>query len=151
MSVQTNTGTVLSVSVGEPATFNLAGFLAKTFTDIGEVTDIPEYGPNAQVIEHNALKGNITKKYKGFIDYGSTAIQLARDTSDAGQNILDAATDGATRNSEHSFKVGYQDGSADFFIGKVFSCTSNPSSANSIIGRSAGIEINSPIIRFIEG
>ena len=130
MGVLTSTGTVFSVAVGEPLVLDGAGFLALDYTEVAEVTDIPEYGPSAQVVEHNPLKTGVTQKYKGFINYGQTALQLGRDILDAGQAILAAAVDGATKNTEHSFRIDYQDGTSDFFTGKVFSSTTNPSSAN---------------------
>jgi hypothetical protein len=37
MTVQTNAGTVISVSVAAPATHDQAGFAALTFTAIGEI------------------------------------------------------------------------------------------------------------------
>ena len=69
MSVLTSTGTILSVVADEPATIDAAGFGALTFVEVGEVTDIPEYGPNVQVVEHNPLKTGVTQKFKGFINY----------------------------------------------------------------------------------
>ncbi|HAD31524.1 MAG: hypothetical protein CL578_22385 [Alteromonadaceae bacterium] len=149
MSVLTSTGTILSVVADEPATIDAAGFGALTFVEVGEVTDIPEYGPNVQVVEHNPLKTGVTQKFKGFINYGSTALQLAQDVADAGQVILSDGVTGSTKNDEHSFSIEYQDGSIDYFTGKVFSYTTNPGSANSMVGSTASVEINSIVVRVL--
>jgi hypothetical protein len=151
MTVQTSTGTIFSAVADVPATHDETGFSALTFSEVGEVTDIPEYGPNVQVVEHNPLKSGVTEKYKGFINYGSTSIQLGQDSSDAGQTVLSDGVTGSTKNDEHSFKIEFQDGTVDYFTGKVFSYTTNPSSANSIVGSTAMVEINSTVVRVLPG
>lgn len=146
MAVLTSTGTLLAVSVAAPATYDQAGFAALTYTNVGEVTDLPEYGPNVQVVEHNPLATGITEKYKGFINYGSQSMGLAWDVSDAGQTILSAGVTGATKNDPHSFRITYQDGSVDYYQGGIFSYTKNPGSANSIVGSTVQVEINSIVV-----
>ena len=149
MGVITSTGTILSVVAEEPATIDAAGFDALTLVEVGEITDIPEYGPNAQVVEHNPLKTGVTEKYKGFINNGSTSLQMAQDSSDAGQVIFSAGVTGAGKNTEHSFSIEYQDGTIDYFTGKIFSYTTNPGSANAMVGSTSTVEINSVIIRVL--
>jgi len=146
MAAMTSTGIVIAVSASEPATFTEAGFDALTFTDIGEVTSIPEFGPNVQVVTHEPLATGVTEKHKGFINYGSVAIAAALDSSDAGQVIMSDAVTGSTKNDEHSFRLTYQDGSERFWTGKAFSYTQNPQGANSVVTSTMQIEINSPIL-----
>lgn len=148
MTVQTSTGLILAVSAGEPATVDASGFGALTYTTVGEVTDVPEYGPTTDVVNHQPLATGITEKYKGFTDYGSTSVGLGYDSSDAGQTILKtASTPGSgTFNTNHSFRATYSDGSIDYFFGQVFSYTKAPGGANSIVASTANIEINSVIV-----
>lgn len=146
MSVLTSTGTLLAVVASEPATIDAAGFGALTFVNIGEVTDLPEYGASAEVVSHQPLATGITRKYKGFINNGSMSVSLARDADDAGQQILALGVTGVNKNTEHSFRVTYQDGSIDYFTGKIFSYTKAPGSANSMVGSTVQIEINSVIV-----
>ena len=146
MAVQTSTGVKLAVVASEPATHDAAGFEALVFVDVGEVTDIPEYGASASVVEHMPLKDGIVKKFKGFINYGSVSVPLARDVADAGQLILSAGTTGAGKNVEHSFSVEFPDGSFQYFTGKIFSYTTNPGAANSMVGSTVLIEINTEIV-----
>jgi hypothetical protein len=146
MAVITSTGTLLALVVAEPATVDAAGFGALTYVNVGELTDLPEYGASAEVVTHNPLATGITEKYKGFINNGSMSLSLARDADDAGQIILASCVTGINKNAEVSFRVTYQDGSIDYFTGKVFSYTKAPGSANSIVSSTVQVEINSVIV-----
>lgn len=146
MSVITSTGTLFALVAAEPATIDAAGFGALTFTNVGEITELPEYGANAEVVSHQPLATGRTEKYKGFINNGSMSIQCARDSDDAGQALLALGVTGINKNVEHSFRITYQDGSIDYFTGKIFSYTKNPGGANSMVGSSVQVEINSVIV-----
>lgn len=146
MSVITSTGTLFALAAAEPATVDAAGFAALTFTNVGEITEIPEYGASAEVVSHQPLATGRTEKYKGFINNGSMSIQCARDSDDAGQQLLALGVTGINKNVEHSFRITYQDGSIDYFTGKIFSYTKNPGGANSMVGSSVQVEINSVIV-----
>lgn len=143
----TSTGIKFSVAAELPSTFDEAGYSAVTWTEVGAVTDIPEYGPSIAVVESMPLATGTVEKYQGFINYGSTSIGLEYDVSDAGQTILsDAIVPGAAF-VPHSFKVEYNDSSVEYFHGGVFSYTRTPGSANSMVGSTAQIEINSAVLR----
>ena len=147
MAKITSTGTLLSVVAEDPATFNEAGYEALVFVLVGGVIDLPEYGPNVQVVESNPLATGITEKYKGFINYGSQSMGLEFDAVDAGQILLSAGVEGAAKNTQHSIKIEYQDGSVDYYSARIFSYTKSPGSANSMVGSTVQVEINTPITR----
>ncbi|AGH31825.1 hypothetical protein SLPG_00031 [Salicola phage CGphi29] len=147
MAKTTSTGTKFSIVADTPATLDQAGYEALTYTEVGEVVDLPEYGPNVQVVESNPLATGITQKFKGFVNQGSQSVGLEYDSEDAGQQILDDAVSGPTKNDEHSVKIEYQDGSVDYYTCRVFSYTKNPGSANSMVGSTAQVEINSPVVK----
>lgn len=146
MAVITSTGTLFALAAAQPATVDAVGFAALTFTNVGEITELPEYGASAEVVSHQPLATGITEKYKGFINNGSMSIQCARDADDAGQQLLALGVTGINKNVEHSFRITYQDGSIDYFTGKIFSYTKNPGGANSMVGSSVQVEINSVIV-----
>jgi hypothetical protein len=146
MAKLTSTGTRLYVSASDPATFDAAGYAALTFTEVGELIDLPEYGPNVTVVESNPLKTGITEKFKGFQNNGSQSMGLEYDSTDAGQLILRTAVIGATKNQQHAIKIEYQDGSIDYYSCRIFSYTKAPGSANSMVGSTVQVEINTPII-----
>ena len=147
MAKITSTGTKLSVVAEDPATFDDVGYEALTFVEVGEVIDLPEYGPNVQVVESNPLATGITEKFKGFINYGSQSMGLEFDSEDAGQIILAAGVEGATKNAQHAVKIEYQDGSIDYYSARIFSYTKAPGSANSMVGSTVQVEINTPVVR----
>ena len=147
MAKITSTGTILSVFAGDPATFDAAGYADLTFVVVGEVIDLPEYGPNVQVVESNPLATGITEKYKGFINFGSQSMGLEFDAEDAGQLVLAAGVEGSSKNQQHSVKIEYQDGSIDYYSARIFSYTKAPGSANSMVGSTVQVEINTPITR----
>jgi len=147
MAKLTSTGTILSVVAGDPATFTAADYADLTFVVVGEVIDLPEYGPNVQVVESNPLATGITEKFKGFINFGSQSMGLEFDSEDAGQQILADGVEGATKNQQHAVKIEYQDGSIDYYSARIFSYTKAPGSANSMVGSTVQVEINTPITR----
>jgi hypothetical protein len=147
MAKITSTGTKLSVVAEDPATFDDVGYEALTFVEVGEVIDLPEYGPNVQVVESNPLATGITEKFKGFINYGSQSMGLEFDSEDAGQIILAAGVEGATKNAQHAVKIEYQDGSTDYYSARIFSYTKAPGGANSMVGSTVQVEINTPVVR----
>lgn len=147
MAVQTSTGVLVGLVAAEPATFDQAGFAALTFVNIGELTNVPEFGPDVQVVTHEPLADGITKKFKGFINYGSVALEAGLDDDDAGQALIEAGVTGGDKNTEHSFKLTYPDGAVRYWTGKLFSYTENPGSANSMVSTTVNVEINSPILK----
>ncbi len=149
MTVQTSTGITLSVVQGEPATIDAAGFAALSFVEVGEVTDYPEYGPNTEVVTHQPLKTGVTEKYAGFTDNGSVAIGMGQDTSDAGQVILRDSQLLANKGTNYSVKTEFPNGTIDYYYGGLFSYTTNPGAANSIVSSTVQVEINSVIVRVV--
>jgi hypothetical protein len=147
MAKLTSTGTILSVVAGDPDTFTAADYALLAFVEVGEVIDLPEYGPNVQVVESNPLATGITEKFKGFINFGSQSMGLEFDSEDAGQQILADGVEGATKNQQHAVKIEYQDGSIDYYSARIFSYTKAPGSANSMVGSTVQVEINTPVTR----
>lgn len=143
---QTSTGVVLSVVADLPATFDEAGYAALTWVEVGELIDLPEYGPTVTVVESNPLKTGITEKYAGFTNFGSVSLGLEWDLEDAGQTILAAAINPGGAFVPHSFQVEYNDGTVEYFHGGVFSYTRSAGSANSMVGSTVQVEINSEVV-----
>ena len=146
MSVITSTGTEFAVVAAVPATASEAAYEALAWDVVGEVTDLPEYGVDVTVVNHEPLATGITEKLKGFKNYGSLTVGLGRDVLDAGQSVLQEGADGATEFTEHSFRTTFSDGSVHYYMGKIFSYTTNPGSANSVVASSVKIEINSKVL-----
>ena len=120
MALTEGIGGFWSVSAATPATFNAAGYVALTFTDVGEASEIPEYGAAHAVTTFTPLKTGIVNKFHGELNYGSVTIPLGYDSADAGQIILLAAL--ASKDAI-SFRETRSDGTIRYIMGKVFSFT----------------------------
>lgn len=137
-------GTIFSISNNLPATNDVAGYQAggMVFTAIGEVTEIPEFGPSFDVVTHVPLSTGITAKYHGAKNNGSITVPMGLDPNDAGQVLAKAAL--ASKNRV-SFRVAYADGDFDYFQGKIMSFTRGASIGN-VVTASVMIEIETDVI-----
>lgn len=143
MAVQTSAGTTIGISAGLPATDDAAGYGALTFTPIGEVTDLGEYGKVFNLVTHNPIATRRTEKFKGSFNEGSISMGIGEDTSDAGQVILDTAVES---DANFAFEITAQDGDIDYFQAKVMSKTVNVGSVDSIRSSTVQLEITSGIV-----
>jgi len=91
MSIHSVAGTILKISAGVPATFDAAGYAALTYTTVGEITDLGEFGRVYNIIKHNPIATRGTAKRKGSFDEGVLNVKVALDTDDAGQILCKAA------------------------------------------------------------
>ena len=145
----TSTGITIAAVLGAPATFDAAGFEALTFENIGQVTNVPTFGPTIQVVESNPLATGITEKFVGFVNYGSVALEADYDDEDTGQALATSAVDtnDASFGENFSFELTYSTGAKRYWVGKFFSATENPGSANSMVSTSMNVEINTPVLK----
>lgn len=138
--VFTSAGTTIAVSATLPATNTEAGYAALTFSPIGEVTDLGEFGRVYNLVTHNPLATRATVKRKGSYNDGAINMQLAVDENDAGQDILETAVDS---DDDHAFRVTLQSGAIHYFSAQVMSFPLNVGSVDQITTRSVTLEINS--------
>lgn len=138
----TSAGTTISIGAA-PASYNQAGFEAVTYTEIGEITDIGEFGKEYNLVTHNPVGNRQTFKRKGSYNTGQLTLSMARVPSDAGQSDLIDARDS---DDSYSFKVVLQDGTALYFTGQVMKYTTNVSGVDSITAASVTVEIDSDVI-----
>lgn len=118
MTVRTSAGTTLAITASAPATFNAAGYAALTFSNIGEITDLGEFGREYNLVTHNPVGDRGTVKLKGSFNEGQMTLQLGLDNSDAGQAL---AKDAVESDNNYSFKLTLQDGSVYYFQAQVMS------------------------------
>ena len=141
MAVQTSAGITLELSATLPATFDSAGFEAVTGLElVGEIESIGEFGIVYNPVTFTALSDRRVRKFKGSYDPGEPGIALAIDRDDAGQQLARTAL---ASDDDYTIKITYQDGSADYFTGKVMSFTTNPSSVDNILMGNMNIGVNS--------
>lgn len=139
----TSAGTTISISAALPATYNDTKFAELTYTEIGEVSDLGEFGREYNVVKFNPLKDRRTVKRKGSFDDGTVQVQLAKAATDAGQVILKAATNS---DASHSIKIVLQDGTIFYFTAQVSSSTVNVGNVDQITSSTFKLEIDNDII-----
>lgn len=140
MAVRTTAGSTLKVSASAPATYNTAGYVALTWTSVGEVTDLGEFGREYTLVTHNPINNRITQKFKGSYNEGKMSLKLGLDTDDAGQVLMKAA---AASDSAYSFEVTTQNGDKYYFPAMVMSWKVGVGSVDSITAASCDLEVTS--------
>jgi hypothetical protein len=138
MTVRSSAGTTIGLSSGAPATFNVAGYTALTFTTIGEVTDLGEFGREYNLITHNPIGSRGTVKLKGSFNEGSISMTVGLDTDDAGQILAKTASQS---DSDYSFKITTQNGDDYYFQAKVMSFKVNVGSVDSVTTATIMLEL----------
>lgn len=140
MAVESLAGTKLGISASAPATFNAAGYAALTFANIGEITDPGEHGRTYALITHMPIDKRNTQKFKGSFNEGQMTLQLAVNTDDAGQAILQAAK---VSDASYYFAMTYQGGDIHYFPAKVMSFIYAGGGVDTIRAGSVQLELTS--------
>ena len=139
----TSAGTTLSISAGTAATYNQIGFEALTFTEIGEVSEMGEFGRQYNLVTFNTLGDRRTVKRKGSYNDGTIACQMARVPSDVGQTILTTAVNS---DASYSIKIELQDGTIFYTTAQIMSYTTNIGNVDQITSATVNMEIDNDII-----
>lgn len=136
--VETVAGTRISISAAKPATYDEAGYEAiATWAKVGEITDGGSHGRTYNEVTHGPIDTRGTQKFKGSFNEGTKTLQLALDSSDAGQLIVKQAL---ASDDSFSFKVEYQGGDVDYFQALVLSFQKATAGVDSI--RSATVQLS---------
>jgi len=138
MTVRTTAGTTIGITAAAPATFNAAGYDALTFTNIGEVTDLGEFGREYTMASHNPIGSRGTVKKKGSFNEGQMTLQLGLDTDDAGQILAKAA---ALSDADYSFKVTMPSGDIYYFQALTMSFKVSAGDVNKITSATIALEL----------
>lgn len=145
MAIQTFAGATVAIStVPFVGTIDSTGFGAATYTTIAEVTAVPAFGKVYKLVTHNPIGTRYTKKLKGSYDNGKLDLKYALDTSDAGQTLLQTASDS---DSSYAYKLTMQNGTLYYFTAKAMSYQVEGGSVNSIVGGMTSLEIDSDIVK----
>jgi hypothetical protein len=85
----------VSTAAGSTLYIGTTASVASTdsFTAVGEVTEIPEFGRQYNEIKYAPLSSRAVQKFKGSYDDGSVTISMGKDLSDAGQAAMLVARD----------------------------------------------------------
>lgn len=146
MTVQTNAGTSIKVSIAAPATHDAAGFGALSFTAIGEIVSSGEKGGAAALVTHSPLDTRTVQKFKGSVNFGSYALSLGLDIADAGQVILNSLAIGADIDVVASFEETKQDGTIEYYRALVMTYTRVGGTIDAVIGANSTLELTDSIV-----
>lgn len=140
----TTAGMRIRISAGPPATNDLAGFAALTYTDIAEITDHGSLGPVYAPVSHKPVGDAVEYILKGGKSYGTLTLQLAENTDDAGQVIVAEAL-GVKKNYYFELELAdNEDGNTNTIIyvpGKVMSAPYVFGTVDATVGRTIDIAI----------
>lgn len=137
MALGTVAGTLIGISAGTPATFNVAGYTALSFTNIGSIEDGGEHGRTYNEVTFNPIDTRGTQKFKGSFNEGNKTLSIGYNSDDAGMILLKTALNS---DNDYSFKVTYPDGDIDYFQAKVMTLTKATGGVDSI--RMASVELS---------
>ena len=140
MGIQSNAGASVAICASLPATHNAAGFNALSFTTVGEITNLPEFGRKFALITHKPLATRATRKLKGSYDEGQLPFELGLDTDDAGQTIMKAAS---ASDNPYAFRVTMQNGDKYFMLGLVMEFVVGGGDVDTITAAKATVELTS--------
>jgi hypothetical protein len=145
MSIHTAAGTKFSISASLPATNDAGGYAALTYTEVGEVTNIADFGANSNVVNHSPLSDPIIQKYKGSADMGGGSLDFASLKTDAGQILLKTAAAYNTY-APYSVKVEESDGSISYFKALFTSFVKKIGTIDNVVAASVNMAITSKVI-----
>lgn len=151
-----SSGTRVFIGAALPATEDLAGYQGVTWTQIGRIESVGDFGSERAVGSFEDLASDVVCKFLGSRDYGTLDLSLAH-TVDAGATALRAAHEDALR---RPFMVAFSDyGAKDsatdlwpgvstgakstryFFPGLVASVKTSPGTGNEVVKVAVSIAI----------
>lgn len=91
MAFTSGTGAKIFIGPVNSTANTASAYAALTYTEIGEVDSMSEFGPQSSVITFASLGDAIMRKAKGVRDNGDATIVVANDPRDPGQIALVAA------------------------------------------------------------
>jgi hypothetical protein len=147
MSIQSAAGAV--ISIGTTAVHaSQANYEADTFTPIGSLESIGEFGDEAAEVTFTGLSDARVQKFKGSRNAGNISVSYGLDDTDGGQiKMINAEDDDS---GVYNFKVQYQGGQIRYFSGQVASLKEGAGSGpDAMLMINAEVRINTKILRAV--
>ena len=143
MGIFTSAGSTIAISATLPGAETSGSYGGLSWTVIGSITDLGSFGKTYNEVSFTPLASRAKQKFKGSYDNGTLALKLAKDKSDAGQVIALAAL---ASDNAYAFKVVLQDGTIEYFSGRVMSYAIQVGSVDQMTGADVNIGISTNII-----
>lgn len=91
-------GTKVYIGNALPATYDVAGYDALTWTEVGMIESVGDFGPESSVGSFTPIGTGVACKYMGTTDNGEVTLTIAKTSTDTGLQTLIAAQ-GATNST----------------------------------------------------
>lgn len=152
MTVPTSSGARLFIGPANDSASVLGDYTALSWTLVGEVEDLGEFGDAWNSATFAALADSRVRKFKTTRNAGTMEMVLGFDASDSGQTALVAALDSKR---DYAFKIDLDDEPVDspanpttwYFRAKVMSNRRRVgNSETGAVRRAVTLEINSAVI-----
>lgn len=149
MGISTGAGVQVFIGTTDPAE-NLSQFLTDTYTEVGEVEDLGEFGDAAEEVTFASLADGRLQKLKGVRDAGTIALICGQDDGDVGQDALIVAE---ADTLDFNFKIILNDKltsggtpSEHYFRAKVMSKRTGVGTVNNVVRKTFNLGINSEVL-----
>ena len=139
MSVTTASGSTVSMSIATPATQDQAGYEALTYTVVGEVISGSALGGTINNATYDPLSTEVTQNVLGNKTMDAVTLQLAYNSADAGQILLESVTSvgDASYKAVVTFKFELPNGETYYSFGFVSEYKPNLAGANDLVDAAA--------------
>lgn len=139
-------GSTMFLSAVLPPTLDASGYggVTPVWKEIGELDNIPEYGPETQTVSRTPLKTGVTDKQKGSTDYGSFTLEGAYAPGDVGQAALIVAA--APTATAVAIKVQMSDGTIEYYTALIMSYKRTPGASGDFVKFTSKVEVKTPIV-----
>lgn len=163
MTIQTGAGASIAIGAtiyGSPQSAgpadSLVEFKAISYTTIGEVSEIGEFGDERTIVPWISLSDGRTRKARGSADAGDLQITFAYDAADSGQDALATAFAVSSQSlDQYPFRVRLNDatglgspasvGTTYYFGGKITQLRTQSISNDNVVTKVATIAINTAV------
>ena len=147
MAASISVGTTFALVAGVPATFDASGYAAVTYTAVGEVNSLGDFGGTGEVIENTPLATGVIEKFIGSINYGTINAIFSKDLDSTGQGVIQAGFDGGSARAEHSVRITFPSGDIAYLGVKIASFVTSVGDANTVTGGNTDLElVRKPVI-----
>lgn len=139
------TGTTIEVVVGEPATFDAAGYKALSWAQVVGTVSFGEWGDTENDVAEPLLSAGRNIHQNGLSDGGEVSISVQHRDTDAGSDIIKA---NGGSNTIVSIKKTYASGDVECATGVLSSHRQREGSNDTVRGYTSTARINTQVYEF---
>jgi len=151
MTVQTGTGVTVAIGTIATAT-TLAQFEADSYTAVGEVSEVGEFGDARNIVTWSSLADGRVRKARGSADSGDVPVTYGYDSTNSGQDAIRTAFNVTSQSAdEFNFRVQLNDQISTnpttfYFRARIAGLRMQSISNDGIVTRVAQLAVNSAVI-----